>query len=178
MVEQTAKEEWVRTLTERPLDRENQPWDVQTVGETRFTLLVLAVAADTDLSSGDRVAVESDAVIDMKRRLTYQTLSQAAQDRLEATIGDIIVANEQRFIDYYNNAQPIGLRQHQLDLLPDIGDTRRERIIDERRQGAFTDFADLETRIDSLHDPQALLVERALTELREVEEARYKLLVN
>jgi predicted nucleic acid-binding OB-fold protein len=57
MVEESAKEEWVRTLTERPLDREEQPWDVQTVGESRFTLLVLAVAADTDLSAGERVVV-------------------------------------------------------------------------------------------------------------------------
>ena len=83
MVEDSEKEEWVRTLTERPLDREDQPWDVQAVGETRFTLLVLAVAADTDLSPGDRVAVESEEIIDVQRRLTYHTLTQVAQDRLE-----------------------------------------------------------------------------------------------
>jgi putative nucleotide binding protein len=86
--------------------------------------------------------------------------------------------NEQQFIDFYNNAQPICLRKHQLDVLPGVGDTRRERIIDERRRGPFADFAELEARVDSLHDPQTLLVERVLTELREVEEVRYKLLVN
>jgi putative nucleotide binding protein len=110
--------------------------------------------------------------------LTYQTLTQAAQNRLEATIEDITTANEQRFIDFYNNAQPIGLRKHQLDVLAGIGDTRRERIIDERRQGRFEDFADLEARVDSLHESQTLLVERVLTELEEAEEVRYKLLVN
>jgi putative nucleotide binding protein len=178
MVEESAKEEWVRTLTERPLDREETPWDVQVVGERRFTLLGLAVAADTDLSAGERVAVGSEEIIDVQRRLTYHTLTQAAQNRLEATIDAIIAANEQQFIDFYNNAQPIGLRKHQLDVLPEIGDTRRERIIDERRQEPFADFADLETRVGSLHDPRALLVERVLTELSEVEEVRYKLLVN
>jgi putative nucleotide binding protein len=179
MVEESEKEKWVRTLTERPPDRdEEESRYVQTVGESRFALLELAVPADADLSPGDRIAVESEYSIGVHRRLTYQTLTQAAQDRLEKTIEEIITDNEQRFIDFYNNAQPIGLRKHQLDVLAGIGDTRRERIIDERRQGAFTDFADLEARVDSLHDPRTLLIERVLTELREVEEVRYKLLVN
>jgi putative nucleotide binding protein len=179
MVEESPAEEWARTLTERPPNRdEEESRYVQTVGESRFTLLELAPAVDADLSPGDRVAVESEDSIGVHRRLTYQTLTQAAQDRLEATIEDIIAVNEQRFIDFYNNAQPIGLRKHQLDVLAGIGDTRREAIIDERRRGPFADFAELEARVDSLHDPQTLLVERVLTELREVEEVRYKLLVN
>jgi putative nucleotide binding protein len=141
-------------------------------------LLELAAAEDADLSLGDRLAVEGEAFSGVTRRLTYHTLTQDAQDRLKETIAAIIAENEQRFIDWYNNAQPIGLRKHQLDVLSNIGDKRREAIIDERRREPFADFADLETRVDSLHDPQALLVERVLTELREVENARYKLLVN
>jgi putative nucleotide binding protein len=179
MAEESPAEEWVRTLTERPPNRdEKESRYVQTVGERRFTLLELAPADSADLSPGDRVAVESEDITGVHRRLTYQALTQAAQDRLEATIEDIITDNEQRFIDFYNNAQPIGLRKHQLDVFAGIGDTRRESIIDERRRGPFADFVDLETRVDSLHDPQTLLVERVLTELREVEEVRYKLLVN
>lgn len=179
MVEESDKDEWVRMLTERQPDHDEEASRyVQAVGETRFTLLELAAAADADLTPGDRVAVESEVIIGVKRRLTYHTLTQAAQDRLAETIAAIIAANDQRFIDYYNNAQPIGLRQHQLDLLPGIGDTRRERIINERKQGPFEGFADLEARVDSLHDPRALLVERVLIELEKVEESRYKLLVN
>jgi putative nucleotide binding protein len=179
MVEESAKEEWIRMLTERPPDRdEDESRYVQAVGETGFILLELAAAEDADLTPGDRLAVESEAFNSVTRRLTYHTLTQAAQNRLKESIAAIIGDNEQRFIGWYNNAQPIGLRKHQLDVLPGIGDTRRERIIDEQRQGPFADFADLEMRVDSLHDPQTLLVERVLTELREVEEARYKLLVN
>jgi putative nucleotide binding protein len=140
-------------------------------------LLELVAAEDADLTPGDRLAVEAKAFSGVNRRLTYHTLTQDAQDRLKETITAIIGDNEQRFIDWYNNAQPIGLRKHQLDVLPGIGDTRRERIIDEQRQGPFADFADLETRVESLHDPQALLVERVLTELKKVEQVRYKLLV-
>jgi putative nucleotide binding protein len=178
MVEESAQEEWVRMLTERPPDREEEESRyVQAVGESRFMLLELVAAEDADLSPGDRLAIEGDALNGVARRLTYHTLTQAAQDRLKETITAIIADNEQRFIDWYNNAQPIGLRKHQLDVLPDIGNKRREAIIDERRRGAFTDFADLEARIESLHDPQTLLIERALSELREAEEVRCKLLV-
>jgi putative nucleotide binding protein len=179
MVEESAKEEWVRMLTERPPDRdEDESRYVQAVGESGFLLLELVATEDADLSPGDRLAVDGEAFNGVNRRLTYHTLTQDAQDRLKKTLAAIIADNEQRFIDWYNNAQPIGLRKHQLDVLPEIGDKRREAIIDERRQGPFADFADLETRVDSLHDPQVLLVERVLTELREVEKVRYKLLVS
>jgi putative nucleotide binding protein len=178
MVEESAKEEWVRVLTERPPDRdEEESRYVQAVGESGFMLLELVASEDADLTPGDRFAVEGEAFTDVTRRLTYHTLTQDAQDRLKETLAAIIEDNEQQFINWYNNAQPIGLRKHQLDVLPDIGDIRREEIIDERRREPFADFADLETRIDSLRNPQALLVERALTELKEVEEVRYKLLV-
>ena len=63
----------------------------------------------------------------MKRRLTYQTLSQAAHNRLETTIAAIITDNEQRFIEWYNNAQPVGLRKHQLDVLPEVGNNAAKR---------------------------------------------------
>jgi putative nucleotide binding protein len=161
MVEESPAEEQVRTLTECPPNRdEKESLYVQTVGESRFALLELALAYSADLSPDDRVAIESEDSLGVHRRLTYQTLAQAAQDRLEKTIGDIITANEQRFIDFYNNAQPIGLRKHQLDVLAGIGDTRREAIIDERRREPFADSVDLEARVDSLPDPQTLLVER------------------
>ena len=179
MVEESAKEEWIWMLTERPPDRdEDGSRYVQAVGEAGFILLELVAAADADLSPGDRLAVESETVIDVKRRLTYHTLTQDAQDRLKETIAAVIAANEPQFINWYNNAQPISLRKHQLDVLPDIGDVRREEILAERKRDPFTDFVDLEARVESLHDPQTLLIERVLIELREIEETRYKLLVN
>ena len=61
MVEESAKEEWVQVLTERPPDRdEDESRYVQTVGESRFRLLELASADSADLSPDDRLAVESE----------------------------------------------------------------------------------------------------------------------
>ena len=178
MVKQ-SDEEWIRVLTERPPDRhEEDSRYIQALGEGRFMLLELVPADNTALSPGDRLAIKSEDILGVHHRLTYQALTQGAQERLERTVKAIIADNERRFIDFYNNAQPIGLRKHQLDVLPGIGDTRREAVIDERRGDPFTDFSDLKNRVDNLHDPQTLLVERVLTELSEAEEVRYKFLVN
>jgi putative nucleotide binding protein len=179
MVEESAKEEWVRMLTERPPDRdEEESRYVQAVGETGFMLLELVAAEDADLTPGDRLAVEGEAFSGVNRRLTYHTLTQDAQDRLKETIAAITGDNEQRFINWYNNAQPIGLRKHQLDVSPKLPRYAGKRLSRSAGGEPFADFTDLEPRVDSLSGPQALLIERALTKLREVEEARYKLLVN
>jgi putative nucleotide binding protein len=174
-----SDEEWTRVLTERPPDRhEEDSQYVQGVSENRFTLLELVPAHNVDLSPGTRLAIESGDILGIHQRLRYQALTQAAQERLKGTVEAIITDNEQQFIEFYNNAQPIGLRKHQLDVLAGIGETRREAIIDERRRGPFSDFADLETRVDSLHSPQQLLVERVLTEFSDAEELRYTFFVN
>jgi len=80
-----------------------------------------------------------------------------------------VADNEQRFVDFYNEAQPITLRLHQLNLLPGIGKKLRNGILDERKRRPFGSFDDLEARVEGLHDPEAVIVERVLEELRETD---------
>jgi putative nucleotide binding protein len=151
---------------------------IQGVGIAHFTLLECALHDNTTVAPGDRVALTDDEQgphAAVTQRLTYETLSQDAQDRLEATVESIIIANEQRFIDYYNDAQPISLRRHQLDLLPGIAESRRNTIIRQRERQPFADFDDLEDRIEQLRDPHASLAERVLTELQD--DVKYTLFV-
>ncbi|WP_266080839.1 DUF655 domain-containing protein [Haladaptatus caseinilyticus] len=65
---------------------------------------------------------------------------------------------------------PIGhqftVRRHQLDLLPGVGPTLRDRIIEKRRRRSFENFSDLEERVTGLHAPTEIVVERILLELR------------
>jgi putative nucleotide binding protein len=150
----------------------------QGVGTDHFTLLEAALHDNTTVVPGDRVALtdnEQGPHASVTQRLTYETLSQDAQNRLEATVESIIIANEQRFIDCYNDAQPISLRRHQLDLLPDIGQSRRETITRQRERRPFDDFADLEARIEHLREPHAILAERVCTELQD--DVKYTLFV-
>ena len=91
--------------------------------EDSFDLLELTLTDDADINIVDRVAVEppDEVAIDSMREIEYDELTSSATSELEYAIEAIIDADEQRFVDFYNDAQPITLRLHQLNLLPGIG---------------------------------------------------------
>ncbi|WP_336037861.1 DUF655 domain-containing protein [Halobacterium yunchengense] len=139
------------------------------VSTDRFTLYELSLAPDADISILDRVRIRPDfeAGIDRGREVGYDDLSDGARSELDYVIEDVVDDEEQRFVDFYNDAQPISLRLHQLNLLPGIGDKLRDNILDERKRGPFESFADIEDRVDGLHNPREVVVERILEEIRE-----------
>lgn len=140
-------------------------------------LVDLTLAEETDVSIGDTIPLDSDAgVVQRIREIDYDDLSQGAQNELEYAVDELVEANEGRFIDFYNEAQPITLRLHQLNLLPGIGKKLRNNILDARKRGPFEDFEDLTERVSGLHRPKEKLVERILEELRE-EDLKYKTFV-
>ena len=51
-------------------------------------------------------------------RLEYNEISQSAKNELPSIVWKIVVANEKRFIDYVNMAQPLTPRVHALELIP------------------------------------------------------------
>ena len=135
-----------------------------------FSLYELELAADADISILDRVRIRPDfeAGIERGRVVDYDDLSDGARSELDYVVEDVVDEDEQRFVDFYNDAQPISLRLHQLNLLPGIGDKLRDNILDERkRHGPFDSFGDLEDRVSGLHNPQEVVVERILEEVQE-----------
>jgi len=140
------------------------------VGESDFRLFETVFEDEAEESIGDRVVVEPAEEredIDRVRTIDYEDLSGGAQSELEYAIEDIVTENEERFVDFYNDAQPITLRLHQLNLLPGIGKKLRNNVLDERKRGKFESFEDLEERISGLHDPKSVLTERIMEEIRD-----------
>jgi len=144
------------------------------VAEDDFTLYEFVLGDDADVSIGDRVRVAPTADRGVERVATveYEELSGGAQSELEYVVEEVVEANEARFLEFYNEAQPISLRLHQLNLLPGIGDTLRDKILDERKRGPFESFDELDERVSGLHDPKETIVERVLQELRD-EDVKY-----
>ncbi len=140
------------------------------IGERDFLLYELTLREDADLSIGDRLVVEptpDDDVVESVRELDYDDLSRGAEQELEYVVEEIVDRNEERFVDFYNEAQPITLRLHQLNLLPGIGKKLRNNVLDERKRDPFGSFADLDDRVSGLHRPKEVVIERILEELRE-----------
>ena len=141
-----------------------------------FALLELTLADDTDIGIVDRIEVgeTADADIEEVIEIEYEELSNSAVSELEYAIEAIIEADEQRFVDFYNEAQPISLRLHQLNLLPGIGKKLRNKIIDKRKRQPFESFEDLSDRVGGLHHPKETIAERILEEIRD-EDLKYKI---
>ena len=144
-----------------------------------FDLLELTLTEDADVNIVDRIPIDeaaNDAVIEDVADIEYDDLSNSGVSELEYAIEAIIDADEQRFVDFYNDAQPISLRLHQLNLLPGIGKKLRNKIIDKRKRQPFESFADLADRVGGLHNPKEVIAERIMDEIRD-EDLKYKIFV-
>lgn len=138
------------------------------IGEEDFQLYELVFESAPDISIGDTVPIEpltELANLVERNRISYDDLSSGARSELEYIIEDVIDEQEGRFIEFFNRAQPISLRLHQLNLLPGIGDKLRDSILEERRRQPFQSYQDLEQRVSGLHDPRSILIERIMEEL-------------
>jgi putative nucleotide binding protein len=149
------------------------------LGEENFRLVELRLADGSDVSIGDRVVLaptDERGDVEEVRDIGYDALSNTALSELEYVVDEIITEHESRFVDFYNEAQPITIRLHQLNLLPGIGKKLRNNILDQRKRGPFEDFEDLEERISGLHNPKDILAERIMSELRD-DDLKYKAFV-
>ncbi|SDF66764.1 DUF655 domain-containing protein [Halorientalis regularis] len=146
--------------------------------ESDFDLFELRVDDDAGVQIGDRIPVErgDDSPVQRIRSIEYGDLPSGARSELEYVVEEIVTTNEDRFVDFYNDAQPITLRLHQLNLLPGIGKKLRNNILDERDRRPFQNFEDLEARVSGLHNPKEVLVERVLEEMRE-DDLKYRTFV-
>lgn len=133
-----------------------------------FEFVECVLSDDAEVSIGDEVALD-DEHIDRTRSISYEELTSSAQSEIEYAIEAIIDNDEQRFVEHYNEAQPITLRLHQLNLLPGIGKKLRNNILEERKKKPFESFSDIENRVSGLHSPREKLVERIHEELREAD---------
>ncbi|TYL39210.1 DUF655 domain-containing protein [Natronococcus pandeyae] len=144
-----------------------------------FELYQVAFDDDARLTIGTEIVIEPEAeqeVVVECRQVEYEDLTSGAQSELEYVVQDLVEEDEERFVDFYNDAQPITLRLHQLNLLPGIGKKLRNGILEERKRKPFESFEELSERVSGLHDPDEILAERILEELRD-DDLKYRTFV-
>ncbi len=149
----------------------------QVVGEKYFTLLEVSVKKDKNPIVGDRVYIGKDlmqreVVNRIKRRLKYEELTASAKSELPYVVEQIVKEQEGRFIDFFNKAEPITTKLHQLELLPGIGKKTMWAIIEERKKEPFKSFEDIAKRVKI--DPIKCIVQRIIHELQNPN-TKYKL---
>ena len=150
---------------------------IQAIGEERLTLLELLGTQNMSIDVAERVYIGRegrDKVMSVLGRLEYGSISQSAKNELPSIIEKIVIANQKRFIDYMNTAQPITPRIHALELIPGIGKTYMMTIIRERDRKKFESFIEIQQRV-GLRDPAKLIAKRIIDEI--TGEARMNLFV-
>lgn len=142
------------------------------MGEDEFKLFELIPKQDANLLVGDRIYIGKDAelrkeILHVKRRISYSDLTHAARSELPFIIDQIVKEKEERFVQFFNEAQAITTRYHMLELLPGIGKKTMWSIIEERKKAKFVSFEDLAKRVPTIHHPDKLVSHRIESELSE-----------
>jgi len=151
----------------------------QVVGEKRFTLLEVSLKKGKSPLVMDRLFIgkgERDVVHKIKRRLNYENITPAAKSELPFVIEHIIKQDEKRFVEFFNRAESITTRLHQLELLPGVGKKTMWAIIDERKKKPFESLSEIANRVKGLQHPEKLVVNRILYEMQNPR-SKYKIFV-
>ncbi len=148
---------------------------VQIMGEQHFTLL------EAELKVGATVVVPERIYIGRERRekvdriisrISYDQLTANAKAEVGPLINELVKKQEKRFVDFFNNSQPVTPRMHSLELLPGIGKKSMWSIVNTREKKPFTSYKDIEEKT-SLTDVQKILAKRIFEELST--ESKYRL---
>jgi putative nucleotide binding protein len=141
---------------------------VQAIGTANFTLLELVPKKGIHLQPFEKVYIgdeKREQIHHINGKIPYEKLSSTAKSELEPAIRNIVSMNAQRFVDFFNTAQPINTRMHTFELLPGVGKKHMNEIVDQRMEKPFESFADLKARVKLMQDPEKVIVKRILMEI-------------
>lgn len=151
----------------------------QAIGKNRFTLLELVPKKGVVLKLMQEVSIGPDKreeINHVQGKLPLHKLTGTAKQELEFVVQEIVHTQQAPFIQFFNKAQPLSTRMHQLELLPGLGKKHMWEIIQAREEKAFESFADIKSRVKLLPDPEKIIVKRILSELEGLE--KYNLFVD
>jgi len=151
---------------------------VYALGKEYFLLLSLIPKPNTKIEILEEVYIGDGPRPKIKtvlQRIKYNDLPPLAKDNLPKAIEKIVKEKEQKFVEFFNKAGPINVRVHSLELLPGIGKTTLNSILEQREIEKFKSFEDIKNRVKGIKDPINILVERILEEIKG--EEKYRLFV-
>ena len=140
---------------------------VNAIGEERLALLEIRGVENSTFDVGERIYIGKEGRTKVKSvlgKIDYTKMSILTQNEIPRIIELIVTKNEKRFVDYLNNAQPITPRIHALELIPGIGKTYMNVLIQEREKKLFESYSDMEKRT-GFKEPIKHLSQRILEEI-------------
>ena len=138
------------------------------VGTDYFTLMDLDLNDDVDVKVQDKIPLGKESVYVKQERahLSYDDLSKDQEFELEKAVNSIVVANEPKYVKFFNEQSKDASKLHFLD---DISRKSGSKILTEKElNGDFESFEDIDNRIGFIESSKDLIVKRVLYELIEL----------
>ncbi|MBU2562290.1 MAG: DUF655 domain-containing protein [Nanoarchaeota archaeon] len=160
-----------------PLERKMMPI-AQAVGKTHLTLLELVPRRGFNLEIGEEVYIgegKREKIYYILGKIKNEKLTEAAKENLKEFIKKIVKEREEKFIEFFNKAEAVNKRIHQIELLPGLGKKHMQEILKKRQEENFKSFVDMKNRIQNLPDPEKAIEKRIFQELTTFE--RYNLFI-
>jgi putative nucleotide binding protein len=148
---------------------------VQIMGEQFFTLLEAELKVGATVEAGERIYIGRERREKVDRiitRINYDQLTANAKAEVTPLIDELVKKQEKRFVDFFNNSQPVTPRMHSLELLPGIGKKSMWTIVNTRERKPFASYKDIQDRT-GLTDVQKIVQKRIIEEL--TTESKYRL---
>ncbi|MCF7871786.1 DUF655 domain-containing protein [Candidatus Woesearchaeota archaeon] len=144
----------------------------QAIGTNHFTLLELVPKKGVFLQPHEEVYIGQDKrekIHHINGKLDFQKLTSTGRAELETTVNKIIKKEEQRFVKFFNTANPINTRIHTFELLPGVGKKHMKEIVEQREEKDFESFEDIKKRVKLMPDPEKVIAKRIVQELEGLE---------
>jgi putative nucleotide binding protein len=140
---------------------------VQIMGEQFFTLLEAELKIGATVIVHERIYIGRDRREKVDRiltRISYDQLTANAKAEIGPLISELVKSQEKRFVEFFNNSQPVTPRMHSLELLPGIGKKSMWQIVNMRERKTFVSYKDIQERT-GLSDISKIISKRIIEEL-------------
>ena len=142
------------------------------VGTDYFQLVDFELNPDADVKVQDKVFIGkgNDIIKQERAQLSYDDLNKDEEFELEKAINSIVIANEPKYVKFFNEQSKDASKLHHLD---GISRKSGSKILAEKElNGDFEGFEDIDSRIKFIESSKDLIVKRVLYELIEVPKIR------
>jgi putative nucleotide binding protein len=154
-----------------PLENRTLPV-VQAIGKENLTLLQLAPRKGSNFEPLEEAYIgegKRDKIQFIQGRLLREKLTERAKVQLMEFVSKAVKEKEGKYVDFFNKAQAMNTRLHQLELLPGFGKKHCNALLDERDKKPFESFEEIKIRVSGVPDPQKAIEKRIFEELTEIQ---------
>ena len=138
------------------------------VGTSHFQLVDFELDPDADVRVQEKIFIGkgNETIKQERSQLSYDDLNKDEEFELEKAVHSIVIANEPKYIKFFNDQSKDA---SQLHLLDGISRKLGSKILAEKElNGDFESFEDIDERIKFIESSKDLIVKRVLYEIIEL----------